>query len=171
MKKVNFTEIKLLVLDVDGVLTDGSIIVNSDGTESKTFNTHDGHAIRLWQRAGFKVAFLSGRDSVPTKVRAEQLGIEYVFQDCHEKLPVLEKLIEELGLSPGQVAYIGDDLMDIPPIRYAGFGAAVANATEEARSYADYVTKASGGRGAVREVIEYILKQNGKWTELLKRYI
>src|SRR3989339_1798905 len=137
----DFLKIKLLVLDVDGVLTDGSIIVNADGTESKTFNTHDGHAIRLWQRAGFKTAFLSGRDSVPTKVRAEQLEIQYVFQNCHYKLPVLEKLVNELGLSLQEVAYVGDDLMDIPPIRYAGFGVAVANATQEAKTYADYVTK------------------------------
>ncbi|MDD5460008.1 MAG: HAD hydrolase family protein [Phycisphaerae bacterium] len=167
----DFAKIELLVLDVDGVLTDGSIIVNSDGTESKTFNTHDGHAIRMWQRAGFKAAFLSGRDSVPTKVRADQLEIEYVFQNCHYKMPVLEKLVEELGLSAEQVAYVGDDMMDIQPIRYAGFGVAVANATAEAKSYADYVTKAPGGSGAVREVIELILKENGKWDELLKRYV
>ena len=167
----DFAKIELLVLDVDGVLTDGSIIVNSDGTESKTFNTHDGHAIRMWQRAGFKTAFLSGRDSVPTKLRAEQLGIEYVFQNCHQKMPVLEKLVEELGLSAEHVAYVGDDLMDILPIKYAGFGVAVANATEEAKSHADYVTETAGGSGAVREVIKYILKQNGKWDELLKRYI
>ena len=126
----NLAEIKLLALDVDGVLTDGTIVVNADGTESKFFNVQDGHGIRLWLRAGLKIALFSGRVSPPTEIRAKQFGVEYVFQDCLDKLPVLEKFVLQQGLSPQQVAYVGDDLPDIPPMRYVGFGVAVANAVD-----------------------------------------
>ena len=94
MKDVDFAKIKILALDVDGVLTDGTLIINADGSESKFFNSLDGHGIRMWQRAGLKVALISGRASVPTELRAEQLQIEYVFQDCHYKLPVVEQLLD-----------------------------------------------------------------------------
>ena len=171
MKTTNFAEIKMLILDVDGVLTDGTLFIHSDGGESKCFNTLDGHGIRMWQRAGLNIALLSGRASEPTRHRAEQLNIEHVFEDCHDKLPELEKFLAELGLSPGQTAYVGDDLTDLPVIRYVGFGAAVANAVDEVKKYADYVTERPGGAGAVREVIEYILKKNGKWQELMKKYL
>ncbi|MGD8499935.1 MAG: HAD hydrolase family protein [Phycisphaerales bacterium] len=171
MTTADLADIEILAMDVDGVLTDGTLIINADGSESKFFNTLDGHGIRLWQRAGLKVALISGRASEPTKRRAEQLQIEYVFQDCHHKLPVFEKFVEQLGLSPDKVAYIGDDLTDLPVIRYAGFGAAVANAVDEVKRHADYVTTRPGGSGAVREVIEYILRDTGKWQELMKRYL
>lgn len=164
-------DIKMLALDVDGVLTDGTLLVHADGSESKIFNTLDGHGIRMWQRAGLKVALLSGRASEPTKRRAEQLQIEYIFQDCHQKLLVLKDFLVQLGLGPQAVAYIGDDLTDLPVIRYVGFGVAVANAVDEVKQYADYVTTRPGGNGAVREVIEYILKNTGKWQELMKRYL
>jgi len=171
MKTSNFADIQMLVLDVDGVLTDGTLVIHSDGGESKFFNTHDGHGIRMWQRAGLKVALLSGRASEATRRRAEQLNIEYVFEDCFDKLPVLEEFLEQVGLSPEAVAYIGDDLMDLPVMRFVGFGAAVANAVDDVKKYADYVTERPGGSGAVREVIEYILNKNGKWRELMKRYL
>ena len=164
-------DIKMLAMDVDGVLTDGTLVVHADGSESKLFHTLDGHGIRMWQRAGLKVALLSGRASEPTKRRAEQLQIEYVFQDCHNKLPVLEEFLNQLGLGPQAVAYIGDDLTDLPVIRYVGFGVAVANAVNEVKQYADYVTIHTGGNGAVREVIEYILTKTGRWQELMKRYV
>ncbi|MCK4294918.1 MAG: HAD-IIIA family hydrolase [Planctomycetes bacterium] len=167
----NLSAIKLLAMDVDGVLTDGTIVVNADGTETKLFNVLDGHGIRLWQRTGLKVALLSGRASGPTKHRAEQLQIEYVFEDCHYKLPVFEEFLDRLGLSPENAAYIGDDLPDLPVIRYVGFGVAVANAVDEVKEYADYVTSRPGGSGAVREVIEHILKETGKWPELMERYV
>lgn len=166
----NLADIKLLVMDVDGVLTDSSIIINPDGSESKIFSSLDGHGIRMWQRAGLKVAFLSGRESEPTAHRAQQLEVEHCIQDCHNKLPALEGLADELGLAPNAIAFIGDDLTDLPPIRYAGFGVAVVNAVEEVKKHADYVTTRSGGRGAVREVIEYILKNTGKWQQLMARY-
>ena len=168
---VDLAEIELLALDVDGVLTDGTLIVHADGSESKCFDTLDGHGITLWKRAGLKVALISGRSSEPTQRRAEQLQIEYVFQDCHHKLPVFEKFLEQIGLSPQKVAYVGDDLTDLPLMRYVGFGVAVANAVAEVKRHADYVTARPGGRGAVREVIEHILKNSGRWQELMKRYL
>jgi len=171
MKNVDFAKIKVLALDVDGVLTDGTLIINADGSESKFFNSLDGHGIRMWQRAGLKVALISGRASVPTELRAEQLQIEYVFQDCHYKMPVVEKLLDKLGLSPENMAFIGDDLTDMPVLRYVGFGVAVANAVDEVKQCADYVTTRPGGSGAVREVIEHILKNSGRWQELMKRYL
>jgi 3-deoxy-D-manno-octulosonate 8-phosphate phosphatase (KDO 8-P phosphatase) len=167
----NLTDIKLLVLDVDGVLTDSSIIINADGSESKTFSSLDGHGIHMWQRAGLKIAFLSGRESEPTRLRAQQLGVEHCIQDCHNKLPALKELAEKLNLNAQEIAYIGDDLTDLPPIRYAGFGVAVANAVDEIKPYADYVTTRTGGKGAVREVIEYILKNTGKWQPLMEKYL
>lgn len=167
----NLEDIEMLVMDVDGVLTDGTLIINEDGGESKFFNSLDGHGIRMWQRAGLKVALISGRASEPTEVRARQLQIEYVFQDCHHKLPVFKELLEQVGLSPDKVAYIGDDLTDLPAIRYAGLGVTVANAVDEVKQYADYITTRPGGSGAVREVIEYILKNSDRWQQLMARYL
>ena len=169
--KPDFANIQLLAMDVDGVLTDGTLMLNADGSESKLFNSLDGHGIRMWQRAGLKVALVSGRKSPPTKLRAAQLDIEYVFEDCHYKLPAVEKLLAKIGISPDSVAYIGDDLPDLPVIRYVGFGVAVANAVDEVKQYADYVTACPGGKGAVREVIEHILKSSGRWQQLMKRYL
>jgi 3-deoxy-D-manno-octulosonate 8-phosphate phosphatase (KDO 8-P phosphatase) len=171
MKDVDLQKISLLALDVDGVLTDGTLVINSDGSETKFFDSLDGHGIKMWQRAGLKVALISGRVSPPTEHRAEQLKIEYVFQDCHYKLPVVEQLLEQLGLLPVNMAFIGDDLTDMPVMRYVGFAVAVANAVDEVKECADYVTTRPGGRGAVREVIEYILKNSGRWRELMKRYL
>ncbi|OHB76472.1 MAG: hypothetical protein A2Z25_08085 [Planctomycetes bacterium RBG_16_55_9] len=171
MKNVDLANIKMLAMDVDGVLTDGSLVIHADGSESKCFSSLDGHGIRMWKRAGLDVALISGRASEPTKRRAEQLQIEHVFQDCHDKLPVFEQLLERIGLPPEKAAYIGDDLTDLPVIRYAGFGIAVANAVAEVKRYADYVTVRPGGRGAVREVIELILKHSGRWKELMERYV
>lgn len=168
---VNLADIEMLVMDVDGVLTDGTLVINGDGTESKSFNSLDGHGIRMWRRAGLKVALISGRASEPTTLRAEQLQIEYVFQDCHHKLPVFEKLLDQLGLSPDKVAYIGDDVTDLPVIRYAGLGVTVANAVDEVKQHADYITTRPGGSGAVREIIEYILKNSGRWQKLMDRYL
>ncbi|MFC1677449.1 KdsC family phosphatase [Planctomycetota bacterium] len=170
-KKPNLEKIKLLVLDVDGVLTDGTLIINADGSESKAFNTLDGHGIRMWQRTGLKVAFLSGRESAPTKIRADQLDIDFCIQNAHYKLPELKKLTDKLNLTPENIAYIGDDLPDLPVIQYAGFGVAVANAIDEVKQYADFVTTRPGGKAAVREVIEHILKSTGQWQEIMERYL
>jgi 3-deoxy-D-manno-octulosonate 8-phosphate phosphatase (KDO 8-P phosphatase) len=169
--KANLSDIKLLVMDVDGVLTDGTIAIGADGTETKFFNSLDGHGIRMWRRAGLKVALISGRAADAVDHRAKDLGVEYVFQDCHDKLPVLQKLLETEALSANQVACIGDDLTDLPMLRHVGFAAAVAGAVDELKQHVDYVTTRPGGRGAVREVIELILKNTGKWQQLMKRYL
>jgi len=171
MKDIDLTKITLLALDVDGVLTDGTLVINADGSETKFFNSLDGHGIKMWQRAGLKVALISGRASPPTERRAEQLKIEYVFQDCHDKLPVIEQLAGRLGISRENMVFVGDDLTDMPVMRYVGFSVAVANAVDEVKKCADYVTTRPGGGGAVREVIEYILKNSGRWQELMKRYL
>lgn len=173
MKKsrtIDFEAINWLVLDVDGVMTDGSIVLRGDGSESKLFNLHDGHGIKLWMRAGGEVALISGRISMATQCRAEQLNIKHVFQDCKKKLPVLKEFLEGMQIDPERVAYVGDDLMDIPGVRHVGFGVAVANAVQELKDQADYITTSGGGDGAVREVIEYILKRAGKWDALMERY-
>lgn len=168
---IDYSKIKLLVMDVDGVLTDGTVLINSDGSEGKNFSIVDGHGIKLWHRAGFVTAVISGRPSGATTVRAEQLSIGHMVQGTKKKLPAYESLLEELSLTPDQTAYIGDDLLDLPPVRRAGLGVAVANAVDELKEHADYVTAAKGGEGAVREVIELILKNNGKWPELMERYL
>jgi 3-deoxy-D-manno-octulosonate 8-phosphate phosphatase (KDO 8-P phosphatase) len=168
--KADLKSIEMLVLDVDGVLTDGRIITHNDGSESKCFHVLDGHGLRMWMRAGLKVAWLSGRQSVATSRRAEELQIPYVLQDCHDKLPVLKQLLEEVGVPARNVAYIGDDVMDLPAIGHVGFGVAVANAVDEVKERADYVTTRAGGTGAVREVIEHILKGSGRWQSLMERY-
>lgn len=165
---VNLADIQMLVLDVDGVLTDGNLIIGEDGSESKSFSVLDGHGIWLWRRAGLKVAFLSGRLSEATKHRAEQLQIDHCIQNCHNKLPALKELLERFGLSASSIAYIGDDLLDLPVIRHVGFGVAVANAVDEVKDVADYVTTRRGGSGAVREVIEYILKNTGRWRQIME---
>lgn len=167
----NLDGIKLLVVDVDGVLTDGGVIIHHDGTESKTFNVLDGHGIRMWHRAGQKTAIMSGRTAEATRHRAGQLEITYVFQGCTEKVTSFERLLKESGFSADQVAYIGDDVLDLPVMRRAGFAVAVKNAVDEVKQYADYVTSRCGGHGAVRETIEYILKKTGRWTELMGRYL
>ena len=164
-------DIKLLAMDVDGVLTDGTIILDGAGGESKRFNLHDGHGIKLWHRAGLETALISGRESAATTARAEQLSIKYVSQGQKKKLPAFESLLAETGLSAGQVAYIGDDLLDLPIVVRAGLGVAVANAVDELKERADMVTNSCGGAGAVREVIEYILKNSGRWDELMERYL
>jgi 3-deoxy-D-manno-octulosonate 8-phosphate phosphatase (KDO 8-P phosphatase) len=168
--KPDLKSIEMLVLDVDGVLTDGRIITHNDGSESKCFHVLDGHGLRMWMRAGLKVAWLSGRQSVATSRRAEELQIPYVLQDCHDKLPALQQLLAQVGVPARKVAYIGDDVMDLPALNYVGFAVAVANAVDEVRACADYVTTRAGGAGAVREVVEHILKGSGRWQSLMERY-
>ncbi|MEJ5259057.1 MAG: HAD-IIIA family hydrolase [Anaerohalosphaeraceae bacterium] len=166
----NLNRIRLLLLDVDGVLTDGSLLIHPDGSESKWFNVYDGHRIRMWQRAGLLCGLLSGRQSEATLRRAEQLQISLVLQGCAEKLPAFEQVLSDMQLEPDEVAYVGDDWMDLPILRRVGFAAAVANAPKEVRQYADYVTACEGGKGAVAEVIEYLLRTTGRWDDLLKPY-
>lgn len=170
VKSTDLNKIKLLAMDVDGVLTDGTVAIFDDGSESKRFNLLDGHGIKLWHRAGMQTAFISGRMSLATQVRAEQLGINFVYQPCVVKLDALEKLLAESGFGLENIAYIGDDLMDIPVSGRVGFSISVDNAVDELKKITDYTTSRPGGSGAVREVIEYILKNTGKWDAVMERY-
>ncbi len=169
--EVKLDEIKLLILDIDGVLTDGNFHISDNGIENKSFNALDGHGIRLWKRAGLKVAFLSGRGSKAVELRAEQLDVDFVYLDCRRKMEAFETILKEAGLSAEQVCFIGDDLMDLPVMRRVAFPAAVSNAVDEVKERALYISKRSGGNGAVREVVEYILKDTGKWQKVIERYL
>ncbi len=170
-KQADLHKIKLLVMDVDGVLTDGGIVIHSDGTESKRFHVLDGQRLTVWHRAGLDSAILSGRETPATNIRAEQIGVKYVLQGCKQKLPAFERLLKDINCAAEQTAYIGDDWLDLPLLRRAGFAAVVANGVEEVKPYAHYVTKRAGGDGAVAEVIEYILRQTGRWDKLIARYM
>lgn len=162
--------VKLLLLDVDGVLTDGRLYYTSQGEEVKVFHVRDGLGLKLAQRAGMRVGVISGRNSVALLNRLRELGIEEVHLGHHQKLPVLESLLERLSLEPLNVAFLGDDLVDIPVLRRVGFPMAVADAPVEVREQALYVTTAKGGEGAVREAVELLLKLRGQWEELLQDY-
>lgn len=162
--------IRLLILDVDGVLTDGRIILDNDGNEFKAFHVRDGHGIRMLIKAGITVAIITGRHSKVVERRAQELGITEVFQKCYRKTSAYEQLLEKFSLTDGEVAYVGDDIVDIAIMKRAGLPVAVADATDETRAVAAFVTKNPGGRGAVREVCELILKANGRWKGLLDEY-
>lgn len=170
-KEADLNQIQLLIMDVDGVMTDGGIIIHSDGSESKRFNVLDGHRVTLWHRAGLESAILSGRDTPATTIRAEQIGVKYILQGCKQKLPAFEQLLKDSGYSAQQTAYIGDDLLDLPLLRRVGFAVVVSNGVEEIKSHAHYVTEKTGGNGAVAEVIEYILRHTGRWDKLVAGYM
>ncbi|MBS0209403.1 MAG: HAD hydrolase family protein [Planctomycetes bacterium] len=162
--------IELILSDVDGVLTEGSIIFDNEGVELKRFHIRDGLGIKLWRRAGGKFGILTGRNSHIVNVRAAELGIDLVRQGTEQKSPAAREIIAQLGLRPEQVCYIGDDLPDLPPMKSVGLAVAVADASPEVREAADYVTKLPGGRGAVRETIEMILKAQRRWDDLIRTY-
>ena len=159
-------KIQLLILDVDGVMTDGRIVMNDLGQEIKFFNVKDGHGIRLLLTAGIDVAIITGRESETVRRRALDLGITTVYQGIKDKESVCKKIMEEKGLEKEQVCCMGDDLPDIPMLRCAGLPVAVADATYETRESALFVTRAPGGYGAVREMCEIILKAKGAWLEI-----
>ncbi len=162
--------IRFVLSDVDGVLTDGGIVFDNQGIESKRFFVRDGLGIALWHRAGYQYGLLTARTSHIVKVRADELGIDMVRQGFEDKLPVAIEMIEQLGLTAEQVCYIGDDLPDLPVIQLVGLGVAVADASTEVRQSADYVTKTKGGQGAIREIVEMILKSQRRWDALIQRY-
>lgn len=162
--------IRLIVLDVDGVLTDGVIALDDHGVETKSFHVRDGAAISLWKRAGGRAAILSGRFAPAVDRRAAELGIAPVIQGAASKLKPFQDLLRELDLEPRQVAYMGDDWPDLPVLARAGLSACPADAVAEVRAAAHVVTQAPGGRGAVRELVELILKRQGFFDELLARY-
>jgi len=163
-------DVKLLILDVDGVLTDGSIILDNEGNEFKVFNVRDGHGIKMLLRAGVRVALITGRHSKVVERRARELGITEVYQRCHIKTVAFDHIIEKYGLSEKEVAYVGDDIVDIPIFQRVGIPIAVRDATDEARDHAALVTQNRGGRGAVREVCDFLLKAKGLWESMTKEY-
>ena len=160
--------VRLVLLDVDGVLTDGKVLLHPDGTESKHFDIKDGTGIVLAQRAGLGVGFLSARTSAPTAQRAAQLGVTLVRQGVASKLDTYGEIADELMLDDEQIAYMGDDVVDLPVLMRVGLSAAPSNAVEEVRTRVHWVSSSSGGDGAARELIELILRAQGKWDHLLE---
>lgn len=163
--------VRLLLLDCDGVLTDGRITPVPGGDELKSFHTRDGHGLVMLHRAGLRSGIISGRTSRLVEMRAADLGVSFVRQGAHDKVEVFESLLAEAGVGPGEAAFVGDDVVDIPLMRRCGLAVAVADATDDTRAAAHYVTNLPGGFGAVREVCELILKAQNRWDELMKKYL
>jgi 3-deoxy-D-manno-octulosonate 8-phosphate phosphatase (KDO 8-P phosphatase) len=159
--------IRLLVLDVDGVLSDGMIFIDARGVETKAFHTRDGAGINMWRKLGHEAAIITGRSSMTVQHRAAELGIRHVFQGVRDKMDTLGNLLNDLGLAASEVAVMGDDLPDLPMLRLAGYPIAVADAVREVREMAAFVTERPGGRAAVREAIEHLLKAQERWDEAL----
>ncbi len=162
--------IRLLLMDVDGVLTDGRIIFDSNGVESKFFNVKDGHGIKMVQRAGIEVGIITGRESLVVKNRAAELGISLLYQKAYDKLIPYREILAQTGFNDRQVAYIGDDIIDIPILRRVGFAAAPADAVAEVFPHVQYIAKKGGGCGAVREVCDLLLKGQMAWESITAKY-
>jgi 3-deoxy-D-manno-octulosonate 8-phosphate phosphatase (KDO 8-P phosphatase) len=165
------SKIKLLVLDVDGVMTDGRIILDDNGVQYKAFHVRDGHGIKMLMRQNVDVAIITGRKSEVLLRRAEELGIEHVYQRSFNKLESFAELKDKLGVKDDESAFVGDDLVDLPVMRQVGLSVAVADAEDDVKTLAAFVTKRDGGRGAVREVTDLILKAKGLWDEATKNYM
>ena len=160
--------IKLVLLDVDGTLTDGGIYRGNNGEELKRFNVKDGYAIVNAQKLGIEFGIITGRKSELVEIRAKELKIKYLYQGISEKTVVLEEIIKKTGLTKGEIAYMGDDLNDLLIMKQVGLSGTPKDAVDEVIQVADFVSKKNGGSGAVREFIEYILKKDGKWEIFLK---
>jgi 3-deoxy-D-manno-octulosonate 8-phosphate phosphatase (KDO 8-P phosphatase) len=164
-------QIKLLLMDCDGVLTDGRIWILDGGEDQKAFSTLDGFGLELLHRAGLQSGIISGRSSAAVDRRARGLGMKFIYLGRSDKLNVFLEILEEAGLTTDEVAFVGDDLPDLPLILRSRLGVAVANASSETKAHAHYVTTAHGGQGAVREVIELILKSQNRWNDLIAKYL
>lgn len=164
-------QVRLLALDVDGVLTDGRLYFAEDGQELKTFDTQDGHGIKMLMQAGVQVAIITGRNTQLVARRARNLGVQHLMQGREDKLVALRELTAELGIALEHIAYVGDDWPDLPALRAVGLGVAVANAHQELCTHADYTTRLEGGRGAVREVCDLILKAQDRYDAALAPYL
>jgi 3-deoxy-D-manno-octulosonate 8-phosphate phosphatase (KDO 8-P phosphatase) len=167
-------KVKLLLMDVDGVMTDGTLWNVPDGqggfAETKGFDSQDGIALQWLNWNGIKTGVISGRVSPATEIRAKQCKMTYIYQGHIEKIPILEEIIADAGVSPDEIAYIGDDLTDVVIFRRVGLAIAVANARPEVKSASHHITEAKGGQGAVREAVEMILQAKGLWDQLLAKY-
>jgi 3-deoxy-D-manno-octulosonate 8-phosphate phosphatase (KDO 8-P phosphatase) len=164
------TRIRLLCLDVDGVLTDGSVLIDDAGVETKRFFVRDGTAIRMWQRSGGLIAIITGRRGEALRHRARELGIEHLLEGVDRKGEAFDALLASLGVDAEEAAMVGDDLPDLPILERCGYPVAVRDAAAEIIDAACHVTTATGGRGAVREVVEMLLKARGDWDSSVERY-
>lgn len=162
-----FRKVTFLLLDVDGIQTDGRLPFDAEGRECKTFHVHDGAGVAYWRRTGHGVGFLSGRDSIPVRRRAEELGVGEVHLGRKRKIDVLEDLCHRLALEESQVCYMGDDLLDLPVLRRVGVPITVPQARDEVKEVCIHVTRTPAGEGAVREVVEILLQAQGRWQEIL----
>ncbi len=162
--------VELLISDVDGVMTDGSIIYDNQGIETKRFHVRDGLGIKLWQKSGNRFGIITQRSSQAVKIRASELGVEIVRQAATDKIVTLMDILKEVDLKPEQVAYVGDDLPDLAVLGLVGVAIAVADAAPEVRETADLVTSLPGGRGALREAVETLLKHQQRWDDLVRPY-
>ena len=168
--KEKIKSVKVLILDVDGVLTDGGIIIDDDGRETKRFDVRDGHGLKMLMRCDVEVIFLTGRESRVVEHRARDLGVSEVYQGAWNKLEVFDEIIKKRNISSESIAFVGDDVVDVPVLRRVGFSASVADAADDVKKCVDYVTENMVGRGAVREICEIILKVKEKWPEVAARY-
>ena len=160
--------IELILSDVDGVMTDGGITYDNQGVETKTFHVRDGMAIKLWQRTGHRFGVITARSSHIVKLRMDELGVEVVRQGSTDKLAAAKEIMDDFGLELQQVCYIGDDLTDLGLLSSVGLAASVADGAEEVRKAAHWVSQTSGGKGAIRELVETILQSQNRWQELIK---
>ena len=164
-------KIKLLILDVDGVLTDGKLFFDNEGNEYKSFHARDGHGIKLLRQTGVEVAVISGRKSNSVALRMKNLGIEHVYQGHENKRAAFDEIIEKIGIKPDQAAHVGDDLLDLPIMIRVGFSIAVADANFAVKQRADWCTTLPGGHGAVREVCDFIMQAQGRFDEVVSAYL
>ncbi len=164
-------QVRMVIFDVDGVLTDGSLFLGDDGQQYKCFNSKDGHGMRMLQDSGISIAILTGRVSNVVKLRMEELGIELVMQGHRAKLPAFEELLRQTGYQPEELAYVGDDVVDLPVMTRVGLAIAVADGHDLVRRHAHWVTSKNGGRGAAREVCELLMEAQGKLDEQLEIYL
>jgi len=164
-------QLKLLILDVDGVLTDGRLFFDKNGDEYKCFHARDGHGIKLLRQTGVEVAVISGRKSKSVALRMKNLGVEYVYQGHENKIAAFNEIIQSMGIKPEQAAHMGDDLLDLPIMVRVGLSIAVDDANDSVKDYADWCTKTQGGMGAVREVCDFIMQAQGTFDDVLKSYM
>ncbi len=162
-------KIRLIILDVDGVLTDGRVYLDARGAEIKAFHVRDGQGIRLWLDAGHEIGIITGRKSEALAYRAKELGIGHVYQGSRDKLEDYRHLLRKVNLTGDEVAMVGDDLPDLPIMRHVGFPVAVGDAVSEVKEEAKYITDKPGGCGAVREVIELVMRERGEWDQVVER--
>lgn len=164
-------DIRLVIFDVDGVLTDGGLFIGDDGQEYKKFNSKDGHGMVMLQNTGVAIGIITGRTSEVVKIRMASLGIEYVYQGKRDKLPAYEELKNATGLEDGQIAYVGDDVVDLPVMVRAGLAVTVQDGHPLTKQHAHWVTPSGGGRGAAREVCEMIMDAQGTLAPALQTYL